>query len=76
MKAGLTLVPVMAVYWTRGTPATKLLCRLDTLDRYLESWSGEQFTIRQQEHSRGYPKHTDCEFARQSNNSTHSTALH
>ncbi|GFW23377.1 transposable element Tc1 transposase [Trichonephila clavipes] len=29
-------------------------------------WSGEKFHIQQQEHSRGYPKHTHCNFVRQS----------
>ncbi|GFX81105.1 HTH_Tnp_Tc3_2 domain-containing protein [Trichonephila clavipes] len=48
----------------------------DSPNLNLESCSEEQFSIRQQEHSHGYPKYTDCKFVRQSGNSTYSTAIH
>ncbi|GFS63629.1 e3 ubiquitin-protein ligase NEDD4 [Trichonephila clavipes] len=63
MKAGPVLVSVMAVCGTKGgqgNACNQTVCILDT---------------RQQEHSCGHPKKTDCKFVHQSGNSTYSTAI-
>ncbi|GBM45292.1 hypothetical protein AVEN_36651-1 [Araneus ventricosus] len=48
MKAGSALAQAMAVCWLEGgqvSTCNQPVCGLDTLDLYLELWSGEQFPM-------------------------------